>query len=77
MVLVVFLLTPAEGVGNLAPLGPTWRLLQQWVQAGALPHATALGIEVARTVGLLLVGALVYRWCERRARQLGLLGRYA
>jgi hypothetical protein len=58
-------------------LGPAWRLLQQWVQAGALPDATALGIEVARTATLLLVGALVYRRCERWARQLGLLGRYA
>jgi len=77
MALVVFLLAPAEGAWQLAPLGPAWRLLQQWVQAGALPDATALGIEVARTATLLLVGALVYRRCERWARQLGLLGRYA
>jgi ABC-2 type transport system permease protein len=60
MALVVFLLAPAEGVGQLAPLGPTWRLLQQWVQAGALPRRDRAGRR-DRTHGC--AAACSARWC--------------
>ncbi|MCS7208041.1 MAG: ABC transporter permease [Fimbriimonadales bacterium] len=78
MMLAVFILTPATGAwAYLLPLGQSWRLLQEWLQTGALAQPALLAAEVGKTVVLLMLGWLVYWLCERQARQRGLLGRYA
>ncbi|MCL5999710.1 MAG: hypothetical protein M1546_27160 [Chloroflexi bacterium] len=81
MLLVLFIAAPPglSPLVNLLPFNLAWRLLRSVMADGTplwqLPPGD-LAFVAAQTVLLVAAGGLVYRGCERVARQRGLLSQY-
>lgn len=81
MLLVVCIAAPPNlsPLVSLLPYNLAWRLLRS-VMADSVPlwrlPPGDLAFVAAQTAVLVLVGGLVYRWCEKVAKRRGLLGQH-